>query len=257
MRDFFADRAVLADAGLDNFAALWNLSLEAVDEPNVDRGGWSSVCRLELPGGAYYLKRQVNHLTRSFYRPLGEPTFAREFRNSMRCKERGIPAVETIFYGERRGQNKEGVREWRAILLTRALDASEGWQSLEDWMSDWEELPEALRHDILASCGGLARALHGAGLISNCFYPRHVFICAKPDGFAARLIDLEKMRGICFPDRDRIKDMEQFVRHAPVLSEAEIRFLLGIYLETSPEDAKTTSLREKLHTRRRKKERWL
>ncbi|MCL2021718.1 MAG: lipopolysaccharide kinase InaA family protein [Betaproteobacteria bacterium] len=254
MRDFFADRAVLAASGLDNFAALWNLSLEAVDEPNVDRGGWSSVCRLELPGGIYYLKRQVNHLTRSFYRPLGEPTFAREFRNSMRCKERGVPAVEAVFYGERRGQDKDGAREWRAILLTSALDASEGWQSLEDWMSDWAALAEIARHDILVACGGLARALHGAGLISNCFYPRHVLIRAILDGFAARLIDLEKMRGICFPKRDRIKDMEQFVRHAPVLSEAETRFLLGIYLGTSPEDAKTTRLREKLRTRRQKKD---
>jgi len=128
--DFFANRAVLADAGLDNFEALWNLSLETVDEPNVDRGGWSSVCRLELPGGAYYLKRQVNHLTRSFYRPLGEPTFAREFRNITRCKERGVPVVEAAFHGERCGRNNEGANEWRAILLTHALDASEGWLSL-------------------------------------------------------------------------------------------------------------------------------
>ncbi len=40
---------------------------------------------------AYYLKRQSNHLTRSLRHPLGEPTFAREFRNIERYRALGIP----------------------------------------------------------------------------------------------------------------------------------------------------------------------
>ncbi len=33
---------------LDSFTALWDLKLDAVDEPNTERGGWSSVALLTL-----------------------------------------------------------------------------------------------------------------------------------------------------------------------------------------------------------------
>ncbi|MGV8208969.1 lipopolysaccharide kinase InaA family protein, partial [Pseudomonas aeruginosa] len=67
MNDFVApdDLACLQAHGLADFDALWALKLEAVDLPNTERGGWSSVFRLELGERAYYLKRQSNHLTRS------------------------------------------------------------------------------------------------------------------------------------------------------------------------------------------------
>ena len=42
------DRAVLERHGLASYDALWALQLEAVDEPNTERGGWSSVYRLDL-----------------------------------------------------------------------------------------------------------------------------------------------------------------------------------------------------------------
>ena len=77
MSDFLAaeDRALLERHGLATFDALWARQLDAVDEPNTSRGGWSSVFRLELDGHGYYLKRQSNYLTRSLHRPLGEPSF--------------------------------------------------------------------------------------------------------------------------------------------------------------------------------------
>src|SRR5690606_20381637 len=96
MNDFIAaqDRALLEQHGLASFDALWALQLEAVDESNTERGGWSSVYRLELGDRAYYLKRQSNHLTRSLWHPLGEPTFAREFRNIRRYAELGPGRLE-------------------------------------------------------------------------------------------------------------------------------------------------------------------
>ena len=86
MTDFVADadRALLERNGLADFDALWNLQLDAVDEPNTRRGGWSSVFRMDLDGQGFYLKRQSNYLTRTLHSPLGEPSFAREFRNIQR-----------------------------------------------------------------------------------------------------------------------------------------------------------------------------
>ncbi len=39
--------------------------------PIPERGGWSSVAKLTLDEHSFYLKRQINHLTRSFAAPFG------------------------------------------------------------------------------------------------------------------------------------------------------------------------------------------
>lgn len=206
MNDFIdsEDRALLERHGLANFEALWALTLEAVDEPNTERGGWSSVYRLDLGEAAYYLKRQSNHLTRSLLHPFGEPTFAREFRNIQRYRRLGIPALQAAFFAERRVPG-----ERRAVLLTRALD---GWQDLDHWLTGWSSLPQAEQQAIVDACGELARRLHDAGQMHGCFYPKHIFLRRGADGFEAQLIDLEKTRPLLFGRRDRVKDIEPLLR---------------------------------------------
>jgi hypothetical protein len=229
MSNFIAaeDRELLERHGLASFDALWALELEAVDEPNTERGGWSSVYRLELGERAYYLKRQSNHLTRSLRHPLGEPTFAREFRNIQRYRRLGIPALQAAFFAERRVPG-----ERRAVLLTRALD---GWQDLDYWLQGWSALGEPQRQGILRACGALARRLHGAGQMHGCFYPKHIFLREADDGFDAQLIDLEKTRPLLFGERDRIKDLEPLLRRAGAWGEGEVRQLLAAYLSSASE----------------------
>lgn len=224
MKDFIAaeDRVLLEHHGLAGYDALWALELEAVDEPNTERGGWSSVYRLDLGSAAFYLKRQSNHLTRRLTCPLGEPTFAREFRNIQRYRQLGIPALQAVFFAQRRVAG-----ERRAILLTRALD---GWLDLEHWLQGWAERGEAQRAAILRACGELARRLHQAGQVHGCFYPKHIFLREGAQGFEAQLIDLEKTRPLLFGERDRIKDLEPLLRRAGVWSEAEVRLFLQAYL---------------------------
>lgn len=224
MSDFIAaaDRALLARHGLASYEALWALQLEAVDEPNTERGGWSSVYRLDLGEAAFYLKRQSNHLTRNLLHPFGEPTFAREFRNIQRYQALGIPALQAAFFAERRLPG-----ERRAILLTRALD---GWRDLDSLLATWGERPEAQRAGILRACAELALRLHGAGQMHGCFYPKHIFLKEEGGAFSAQLIDLEKTRPLLFGVRDRVKDLEPLLRRAAVWSEAEVRQLLMAYL---------------------------
>ena len=224
MSDFIAaqDRALLERHGLSSFDALWALKLEAVDEPNTERGGWSTVYRLELGERAFYLKRQSNHLTRSLLRPFGEPTFAREFRNIRRYAERGIPALQAAFFGQR---TLPGER--RAVLLTRALD---GWNDLAHWLERWSSLDWPKRSAILRACGELARRLHQAGQMHGCFYPKHIFLQEQGAAFEAQLIDLEKTRPLLLGRRDRIKDLEPLLRRARIWSESEFRELLAAYL---------------------------
>ena len=225
MNDFLAteDRALLERNGLADFDALWARQLDAVDEPNTSRGGWSSVFRLELEGRGFYLKRQSNYLTRTLHRPFGEPTFAREFRNISRYRQKAIPALQAAFYGERKVAG-----EYRALLLTRALD---GWNDLDSLLEQWPALSDAQHHAILVACGQLARKLHGVGQVHGCFYPKHIFLQATGDGYAAQLIDLEKTRPLLLGRRDRVKDLEPLLRRAGAWSPEQVRQFLAAYLD--------------------------
>ena len=249
MSDFIAvaDREILARHGLDNFDALWALRLKAVDEPNIGRGGWSSVFRLDLGETAYYLKRQSNFFSRSLARPLGEPTFAREFRNIRRYEQLGVPALQAAFFGVR-----QVAGECRAILVSRALD---GWRELVEWLDSWLSLTAAQRSAVLAAVAGLARQLHQAGQMHGCFYPKHVFLREGEGGFEACLIDLEKTRPLLLARRDRVKDLEALVRRADAWGEPEVRELLGAYLEQPSGSPRVGDWLDRLSRRRRDKER--
>ncbi|WP_161864659.1 lipopolysaccharide kinase InaA family protein [Pseudomonas yangonensis] len=225
MKDFIGadDQALLERHGLASFEALWSLELHAVDEPNkAPRGGWSSVYRLDLDGRVYYLKRQSNYLTRSLARPLGEPTLAREFRNIRRYQRLGIPAMSAAFYAERHIAG-----ERRAVLLTHAL---EGWQDLDSWLPGWRQLADEQRQAIVSACGALARRVHEKGQLHGCFYPKHIFLQSREDGFAAQLIDLEKTRPLVLGERDRVKDLEPLLRRTNSWNEADHVGFLTAYL---------------------------
>lgn len=248
MTDFLAveDRALLERHGLGTFDALWARELDAVDEPNSVRGGWSSVFRLDLEGHGFYLKRQSNYLMHTLHAPFGEPSFAREFRNISRYEKLGIPALKAAFFGQRKVEG-----EVRAILLTRALD---GWDDLDSLLQRWSELSEAQHSAILRACGELARLLHGRRQVHGCFYPKHIFLRATGNGYQAQLIDLEKNRALLFGQRDRVKDLEPLLRRAPEWSEAQIRELLAAYLDQPQDSSLIDSWLMRLTTRRGHKE---
>lgn len=254
MNDFIspADRVILERHGLAGFDALWHLRLASVDAPNENRGGWSEVCRLDLDGQGYYLKRQRNHLTRRLAHPCGEPTFAREFRNIRRFHAHGVPTLHAAFFARRRLPGKiAGKRDDCAILLTRALD---DWRAMDQWFAEWASVAGDTRARLLAACGEIARRLHACGLIHACFYPKHVFLRAQGEGFAAKLIDLEKVRPAWLGRRDRCRDLEQFFRHAPALGGEETDTLLAAYLADAPESAEVAAWRRRLAKRRERKD---
>lgn len=225
MKDFIADgdQPILEAHQLNSFEALWALQLDPVDEPNIGRGGWSSVFRLELDEAVYYFKRQRDYLTRSLRHPLGEPTFRREFRSIQRYQQLGIPALEAAFFGERKVAG-----ERCAILLTRGL---EGWQDLAEWLERWPALDAEQRDSIIRVCATLAQRLHGAGQMHGCFYPKHIFLRARDGGYETCLIDLEKTRPLLLGKRDRIKDIEPLMRRAGPWSGADRQLFLQAYLQ--------------------------
>ena len=248
MTDFVADadRALLERNGLADFDALWAVQLEAVDEPNTSGGGWSSVFRMDLEGQGFYLKRQSNYLTRTLHSPLGEPSFAREFRNIQRYRQMGIPALEAVFFGERKIPG-----ERRAILVTRALD---GWNDLDSLLEQWSQLSDEQQQAILQACGQLARRLHAVRQVHGCFYPKHIFLQPDGAGYRAQLIDLEKTRPLLLGQRDRVKDIEPLLRRAHVWTEADVRALLAAYLDQPAGSGLVDAWFKRLNVRRSHKE---
>lgn len=216
---------VLHRHGLDSFESLWRIELDAVDAPNTNRGGWSSVYRLELDDAngrahAFYLKRQSNHLTRTLRHPLGEPTFAREFRAIQSYAHCGIPSLQAALFAQR---SVDG--EHQAVLLTRALD---DYQALDIWYQRWHALNWRERQDLILASAALIRALHNAGKVHNCLYPKHVFLKLDGDGAGARLIDLEKTRRAWMGRRDYAYELSTFNRRSNVPSRSQrLRFLLA------------------------------
>ena len=248
MTDFLAaeDRALLERHGLGTFEALWARQLDAVDEPNTVRGGWSSVFRLDLEGHGFYLKRQSNYQMRTLHAPFGEPSFAREFRNISRYNKLGIPALQAAFFGQRKVDG-----EVRAILLTRALD---GWDDLDSLLQHWSELTATQQSAILKACGQLARLLHGLRQVHGCFYPKHIFLQADGADYRAQLIDLEKTRPLLWGMRDRVKDLEPLVRRAPQWNEAQLRELLAAYVDQATDSSLVDAWVTRLTARRSRKE---
>lgn len=227
------DEARFTRHRLASFDALWGAQLEPVDEPNVARGGWSAVFRLEIEGQGYYLKRQSNYRVRSLRHPFGEPTLARELRNIQRYRRLGIPAVQAAYYASR--NSSEGPQ---AMLLTRELS---GWQELGAWLSQWDALSPVSRTAIVTACGTLSRVLHRAGQRHGCLYPKHLFLRETAQGFESCLIDLEKSRPLRPGRRDRLRDLEPFVRRTGAWTIDDLKLFLVSYLGRSANDTRLTS----------------
>ncbi|MNJ51339.1 Lipopolysaccharide kinase (Kdo/WaaP) family protein [compost metagenome] len=88
----------------------------------------------------------------------------------------------------------------------------------------------------------------------GCFYPKHIFLRERSDGWLAQLIDLEKTRPLLLGMRDRLKDLEPLLRRAPNWSEAEVRLLLASYLDQPADSPLVDSWLQRLVRRRREKE---
>jgi len=233
MRDFIADEwPVLARAaGLDDFESIWQLDIGWFEEPNQRRGGWSGVSRLEveLPDGSHtavFIKRQLNHVTRTWRHPLGGiTTFRREFENLQRLQVAGVPTLEVLYFAEREARG-----ERRAILISRELT---GYSSFEDCMTYWQQhgFPEKpVWRQLTDRLAGIARRMHHHHMQQNCFLPKHVFIGEVDGAMDIRLIDFEKAKRTLTTEAAMLRDLDTFNRRSPGLRKTDrLRFLLAYH----------------------------
>lgn len=198
-------RHILQAHGLDDFEALWSLQADWFEAPNMRRGGWSGVVRLELDneGGreVVFIKRQENHISRSWCHPFtGVPTFYKEYKNFRRLLKHDIPTLEPVFFA---------MRKMRSVLVTRSL---ENYTPLET--VDPRALSRHHRHRLLAAVAKVLRQLHDAHFQHNCLYPKHIFVRRDGEDWQVKLIDLEKLKWTPLRRQAMVRDLFTLHRHA-------------------------------------------
>jgi hypothetical protein len=218
--------------GLSNFESLWKLQLEAIDEPNIRRGGWSQVFRWNLSadnGNLHKLivKRQQNYMSRTTSHPVkGIPTLRKEFHNIQRCRRLDIPTIEVVYYGEH--NNMEG---HRTILVTEYL---EGYNDLNQLAHQWQQhglSPNTQKRSVIKATAFLVRQLHSLRLQHGHLSPKHILVNLDNRQIDARLLDLEGVRFVMIGNRHRIVDLSTLNRRSRWWSNSDkLRFLCA-YLE--------------------------
>jgi hypothetical protein len=261
MQDFSSSDwpAMAAASGLGSFESIWALDIGWFEPPNVRRGGWSGVSRLELvsPDGHHetvFIKRQENHETFSWRHPYkGISTFRREFRNLMMLQSVGVATLDILYFAER---NVTGDR--RAILVTRELT---GYASLDSCLAYWRQqgFPErAIWRETLARIAAVARGMHRHHIQHNCFHPKHVFIGERQGQVDVRLIDLEKAKRRWSKEQAMLRDLDSLNRRLKGIRTTDrLRFLLAYHEVDRVNDRVRKTWNRLLALMRKKGPNWL
>lgn len=255
MNDYLPElwRAVLSHNKLDSFDRLWSVEAGWFEPRNERRGGWSGVsrCELELPEGGQvgmFLKRQENHITRTFLHPFGMPTFVREMHNLLLFKRAKVPALEPVYFAVRKTAGK-----LRAVLCTVALD---GYLPLETVVENWttEGWPErSRRRQLMKALAEVMTRMHDHKIQHNCLYPKHIFVSGNPEQNRVRFIDLEKAKVVLMRRFATSRDLYTLNRHSPGWSRTDrLRFLL-MYLGAERLDQRAKALWRQIARRTRSK----
>lgn len=214
-----------------DFDSIWNHKVNWFEEPNVRRGGWSGVGRIELkqPDGSVlgaFLKKQENHQHKSWRHPIhGIPTFEREFTMMQYLRAHQVNAPEVMFFG----RNPNG--DFKTTLLTKELV---GFVSLDELTEQLFEQARPVLHRqniLLKAVATYARQLHAARVQHRSFYPKHLFVNmsdATTPQVAA--IDLEKSRINPFLILRILMDLSALNRHAAHWSKTRRMYFLLHYL---------------------------
>lgn len=244
---------LLQSHDLNSFDRIWEFAEGTwYEPPNQARGGWSGVSRLELDARdgskvGIFIKRQENHVYRSwrhFFLPAA--TLEREFRNCVRFSACGIPALEAVYFAQRKVNGK-----LQAILITREL---ENYLPLDnDAFQPLRKLSLDDRINLITNLAAAVRLMHDHRFQHTCLYPKHLFVRKTPSGsFEVRFIDLEKTRTNLLRRKTTLRDLDSLRRHISGWARADqMRFYLAYSKEKHLSRTSKSILTELLKKRKR------
>jgi tRNA A-37 threonylcarbamoyl transferase component Bud32 len=206
------------------FEDWWDCDGEWVEPPNIRRNGESGVKRvIDAELGMLYIKRQVNHLYRSFRHPFGRPTILREQRALQAFAGYGVDVPVLVFCEMRKRGD-----QWQSVLVTRDLA---GYEEMPHWYAHGgrERLGADVHRRMLEKLGRTLAQIHLHRWQHTCLYPKHVFLSSHlaEDGLPhIALIDLEKCRKQPTRGWAAQRDLKKLQRHAHMLSADEWQAVL-------------------------------
>ncbi len=223
---------------LDQFEKLWMLDVDWFEAPNIRRGGWSGVSRIEINHPTrgkigLFLKRQENHRSRTWRHPIsGIATLEKEFNNILRFQSHNIPSLTPVYYASKKVGGK-----LQAILITEELH---GYQPLTDCLDSEAFHNVILRRQLLISIAQIMQKMHAPHFQHNCFFPKHIFVKQTDTGWKLKIIDLEKTKYRFSKQRVMLRDLGTLHRHAEAdWSQADRIALLRAYMNESKLSAKS------------------
>jgi len=198
---------------LSDFESVWNLKVDWFEEPNIRRGGWSGVGRLQLKRAGLkpldlFVKKQQNHGRHTMLHPVsGEPTFRREFERLQFLEQKHFAAPKVVFYSESKVDGKPC-----AILMTEALSEYADLDSLSNgWLFSTNRSQQS---ELIKKTATELRRFHDLGLVHRALYPKHIFIRNVSNSVDVALIDLEKARFSFWSAYRTFFDLAALNRHA-------------------------------------------
>ncbi|MCK5649460.1 MAG: lipopolysaccharide kinase [Gammaproteobacteria bacterium] len=244
MSEYFGDgwQPILAANHLDNFDALWDLKTDWFEEPNIRRGGWSGVVKVDLdtPQGkvGVFIKRQQNHTTKTLLHPLkGRPTFEREFKNILSLRKYNLPTLEPVYFSKR---NIKG--DIQAILISKELSDYTPLDS-ERFLATGDIIKNtAHKNSLLHAVADTLRGMHEHHFQHNCFYLKHVFVKSVGNSWDIKIIDLEKLKWSFFKKNAVFRDLYTLQRHTQNWSKKDRVTFFKAYVAESSLSAESKSL---------------
>jgi tRNA A-37 threonylcarbamoyl transferase component Bud32 len=159
----------------------------------VKTGPYRTVYRVRLPGGTVYVKQCRVCTPRAWAREVLRPAKARlEFENALALRDRGIPAVLPVAWG-----NPDSRWPGESTLITRGRDAAVPFVHLVEQVLP--DLPpdtrNAVRRQLARGLGQFMARLHDAGVAHPDPHPGNLLV-ELPASRAPRffLIDLHAVR---------------------------------------------------------------
>lgn len=224
------EKDFLTQEGLGSFEELWDRRDPWHDKVNRgrSRNGWSGVCRIEIGGRTFFLKKQENFFSYSAGFPFRRLLAEREFDNIQLFNSLRIPSVKAVYFGMLKRGNKH-----QALIMTEALEGYVPLHEVENKWRDEQQENHAKQRSLITSIASLIRQAHDHGVAHNSFRPKHIFVskdyCSEADPSSEKLdcrfIDLEQAGKVPVGSKKQLRDLATLHRKSSPYWSEEVRLL--------------------------------
>lgn len=189
---------------LATFDQMWDCSINWIEEPNNNRGGWSGVGCIDVvfeeKSVTLFVKKQLNHTTRTFRHPIkGEPTFSKEFKVFQHLQAKDVVTPNVVFFAQR-----QTIAGQQAVLVTENLD---GYCAFDEMTKRKTTMPLKQQRELLKCIAETVCRMHRSGMQHRSLYAKHIFVKPINQTFDVAIIDCEKARRMLFPLIQSVTDL--------------------------------------------------